>query len=266
MTSTGSEAMPRHSLRVAGVLFAIALVVAIFVATRSSSRHLPGAGFTFNGSSIEDFHCTPGVGKHPGVILLHGAGYRGFLNDAFEAMCADLARHGFYAEFIEYMDAGDNTDPSTNPMENFRNWTGTINAGIEALEKNPEVDAHRIALMGFSQGAYLAVGTAAMYPHQVAAVVDYYGGLIPTLRDKAATMPPTLILHGEADTIIPVSEAHDLDDALTTANRPHEMHLYPGVDHGFNFHSRGTRYDQNAADDAWQRALDFLTRSMKSFP
>ncbi len=182
----------------------------------------------------------------------------------FEAMCTDLARHGFFAEFIEYLDGGDNTDPAIDPYENFRNWTGAIHAGIDALGHNPEVDSNRIALMGFSQGAYLAVGTAAMYPHQVAAVVEYYGGMIPTLRDQAATMPPTLILHGEADTVIPVSEAHELDELLAKAGRPHEMHIYAGMDHGFNFHGRGGHYDPKASDDAWHRAIDFLARTLKS--
>lgn len=251
-------------MRAAGVIFAFALVVAVLATRNYDNRHRPKGTFTYNGNAIEEFHCSPGPGKHPAVILLHGAGYRGFLNDAFEAMCTDLAHRGYYTEFIEYFDATENTDPTVDPMHNFDSWMGAINRGIEALRKNPEVEPNRIALIGFSQGAYLAVGAAALNPEQVAAIVEYYGGLIPSLHDRVATMPPTLILHGDADTIIPVSEAHDLDAALTKAGRPHEMHLYPGVDHGFNFHARGVRYDQQAADDAWNRAVEFLARTLAS--
>jgi len=39
-------------------------------------------------------------------------------------------------------------------------------------------------------------------------------------------MPPTLILHGDKDVLVNVAEAHSLDELLTAANRPHEMHIY----------------------------------------
>lgn len=151
-------------------------------------------------------------------------------------------------------------------MENFNTWTVAIHSGIEALAHNPGVDSKRIALIGFSQGAYLAVATAAQYPDEVAALVEYYGGLIPQLRDKAASLPPTLIIHGEKDAIIPVAEAKDLDGLLTKANRPHEMYLYPSADHGFNFHRPGNFFIPEATADAWQHSLDFLDRTLKASP
>jgi carboxymethylenebutenolidase len=77
-------------------------------------------------------------------------------------------------------------------------------------------------------------------------------------------MPATLIIQGDADTIIPVSEAKDLDAILTKAGRPHEMHLYPGVEHGFNFHGLSDWYNRDAADDAWRRTVEFLDRTLES--
>ncbi|HLI80938.1 MAG TPA: alpha/beta family hydrolase [Candidatus Binataceae bacterium] len=252
-------------LRIAGSLIIVGIAIALWISSRSSSSDRSSGGeFNFNGAPIEEFHCfASGPGRHPAVILLHGAGYRGQNHDEFETMCGALADHGYDAEFIEYFDATANSDPTTDPMENFQMWTAVIHSGIEALARNPAIDPKRIALMGFSQGAYLAVGAAAQFPDDVAAVVEYYGGLIPTLRDKAASMPPTLIIHGEADTVIPVSEAKDLDALLTKSNRPHEMHLYPGVDHGFNFHRPNNFYNADAAADAWHRTLDFLDRTLK---
>jgi carboxymethylenebutenolidase len=253
-------------LRIASSFLIVAIAIALWIASRSpSSDRSSSAEFSFDGTEIEEFHClAAGSGPHPAVILLHGAGYRGMNHEEFDTMCGALADHGYYAEFIEYYDATPNSDPTTDPMESFKTWTAAIHSGIEALARNPAVDPKRIALMGFSQGAYLAVGTAAQFPNDVAAVVEYYGGLIPTLRDKASSMPPTLIIHGEADSVIPVTEAKDLDAMLTKANRPHEMHLYPRVDHGFNFRRPSNFYNRDAAADAWHHALDFLDHTLRS--
>jgi len=195
--------------------------------------------------------------------MLHGAAIRGTADDQFHSMCVMLADHGYYGVFLEYYDATDNTDSTTDEGEDFNAWFAAIHAGIDGLAKNPAVDPKRIAVMGFSQGAYLATGCGAMFPHQIAAVVEYYGGLIPPLRDRAKLMPPTLILHGGRDTIIPLSEATDLDRLLTKAGRPHEIHIYPNAGHGFNFRSDGVRYDNAAADDAWNRWLRFLDRTFQ---
>lgn len=255
-------------LRIASSLLIVAIAIAMWIASRGSSPERSSSGeFSFDGTQVEEFHCLPAAaGRHPAVLLLHGAGYRGQNHDEFETMCGALADHGYYAEFIEYYDATPNTDPTTDAMENFKTWTAAIHSGIESLARNPAIDPKRIALMGFSQGAYLSVGTAAEFPDQVAVVVEYYGGLIPTLRDKAGAMPPALIIHGDADTVIPVSEARDLDALLSKSNRPHEMHLYPRVDHGFNFRRPSNFYNPDAAADAWQHTLEFLDRTLKATP
>jgi carboxymethylenebutenolidase len=247
-----------------GALAVIGIAIAVWAASRGPVERSSSGELTFNGGTLAEFHCSPGTGRHPAVILLHGAGYRGLGHDDFETMCTALAAHGYFAEFIEYFDAGSNTDPATDGIDNFQTWTAAIHAGIETLAKNPAVDSKRIAVMGFSQGAYLAVGCGALFSGDIAAIVEYYGGLIPTLRDQAASMPPTLIIHGDADTIIPVSEAKDFDALLAKAGRPHEMQLYPGVEHGFNFHGIGDWYNRDAADDAWRRTLEFLDRTLRS--
>lgn len=251
-------------LRIAGALVIVGIAIALWITLRSPLVRSSSGEFKFNGMSIQEFHCFPtGTGRHPAVILVHGSGYRGLNYDMFDTMCGALADHGYDAELLEYYDSTANSDQLSHTMENFKIWMDAIHSGIEVLAHNPAVDSRHIALMGFSQGAYLAVATAAVFPNEVAAVVEYYGGLIPLLRAKAASMPPTLIIHGEEDAIISVSEAKDLDALLTKANRPHEMYLYPRADHGFNFHRPGNFFNPEATADAWQHSLDFLDRTLK---
>jgi dienelactone hydrolase len=224
--------------------------------------------FTSAGQPVEEFHCAPsGSGAHPAIVMLHGASPRKEAgNDEFEKMCGQLAEQGYYTEFIEYYSqtpAVGVGDPS-GMRKYFPVWMAEIHSGIEALGKNPAVDPHRVAMLGFSLGAYLSLSTGAVDPGPIAAIVEYYGGLPPALSGGAKLMPPTLILHGDRDVLVKVSEAHSLDELLTAANRPHEMHIYEGANHGFNFPELPFWYNAEDAQDAWNRTLKFLAANLKN--
>ena len=201
--------------------------------------------------------------------MLHGASPRKEAgNDEFEKMCGQLADQGYYTEFIEYFSqtpAVGANDPS-GIRKNFPVWLAEIHSGIDELGKNRQgaVDPHRIALLGFSLGAYLSLSSGAVDPGQIAAIVEYYGGLPPTLSGGAKTMPPTLILHGDKDVLVNVAEAHSLDELLTAANRPHEMHIYEGANHAFNFPELPFWYNAEDAQDAWNRTVKFLATNLKN--
>jgi len=77
-------------------------------------------------------------------------------------------------------------------------------------------------------------------------------------------MPPTLILHGDKDALVNVSQAHSLDELLTAEKRPHEMHIYEGANHAFNFPELPFWYNAEDAQDAWNRTLKFLAANLKN--
>jgi dienelactone hydrolase len=175
-------------------------------------------------------------------------------------------RPGLNTEFIEYYSQTEAVGPG-NPsamQKYFPVWLAEIHSAIEALDKNPAVDPHRVALMGFSLGSFLSLSAGAVDPGQIAAIVEYYGGLPPGLDGGAKLMPPTLILHGDKDVLVSVSQAHALDELLTAANRPHEMHIYEGANHAFNFPQLPFWYNAEDAQDAWNRALKFLAENLKN--
>ncbi len=70
-------------------------------------------------------------------------------------------------------------------------------------------------------------------------------------------MPPLLVLRGDADSRVPVANAHTLHDTLVRHNKTVSMQIYPGAKHGFNIH--GHIYDAQVAADAQQRVLTFLS-------
>jgi acetyl esterase/lipase len=84
-------------------------------------------------------------------------------------------------------------------------------------------------------------------------IVDYYGG-ISGLAPLPARLPPTLILHGDADSTVPVGKARRLAAVLDERRVPHEMHLYAGADHVFD----ANRSPGSAGQDAWACTVAFL--------
>jgi carboxymethylenebutenolidase len=241
---------------------AAAAAAFILASTPSPARAQWQQGdFQSRGKPVTEYHCEPSMpGPHPAVILLHGAGPEGLDESQFQDMCSDLASHGYYGEFIEYYSATGPVspdDPNDIFQVKFPVFEDEIRDGIEALAKNPAVDSKRIALVGFSLGAFLSLATGAENPGKVAAIVEYYGGLLPNLEAQASNLPPTLILHGGRDIIVAVQQAHTLDQLMTRDKRPHEIHIYPSASHAFNF---GPGADGR---DAWTRTLDFLDKYLK---
>jgi carboxymethylenebutenolidase len=98
-----------------------------------------------------------------------------------------------------------------------------------------------------------------LYPEELDAAVIYYGHLV-TDRDKLAPLDmPILGIFGGADQSIPIQKVREFEAVLASLGKPAEILVYPGAQHAFANPS-GTRYDPEAAEDAWGETLDFLER------
>lgn len=73
---------------------------------------------------------------------------------------------------------------------------------------------------------------------------------VPTAARKIAC--PVLILHGDADEVVPVAEAYELNDCLTRSKR---LSILRGVDHRLSNHA--------AMRQAMAEALDWLTKHVR---
>jgi len=248
---------------------AFALALAMALGSPCHADWTPGQ-FQSDGKPVEEHHCVPtGAGPFPAVIILHGSGLRDAGAEDYEEMCSKLADHGYYAEFIEYYSQTDAVSPGDiNGMQhNYPTWLSEMHSGVAALKKNPSVNAgkvRKVGMIGFSLGAYLAVDYGTTYPDEVSAIVEYYGGLSPELYPRVAMLPPVLIIHGDIDRMVPVQQARDLDAALTKAGRQHEMKIYPGAEHAFNFPEALMWYKPSDANDAWDRGIKFFDKYLKA--
>ena len=208
--------------------------------------------FVSGGKSIRLDAYLPGStgNKLPAVIALHGAGGGVAGMDKSAAL---LAEQGFAVYVLHYFDRTDTTyaDKPTI-LRNFPVWMKTLWDAVSFVEKQPTVDPDRIALLGFSLGAYLSLANSSI-DGRVKAVVEFFGGLPKEMKLFMRRLCPTLILHGEADPTVPVSEAHNLQRLLAEKGIPHEIKIYPGAGHGF---------ENDVWRDAGLRTLQFLQKHL----
>jgi carboxymethylenebutenolidase len=136
-----------------------------------------------------------------------------------------------------------------------------IVAAISYLQGLPQVSPKKIGVVGWCMGGSLTIATAAASP-QVGAAVAFYG-MPADLNIVADIRGPLLGLYGEHDHSIPPERVHQFQAALEKADVVHEVHIYPGAEHAFFNDTRPQIYNPDAAQDAWERTLDWLRRYLR---
>jgi phospholipase/carboxylesterase len=123
----------------------------------------------------------------------------------------------------------------------------TMLAGVRAAAPmldaflDAELAAHglgddRLALVGFSQGTMMALHTALRRPKACALVVGFSGALVKpeVLAGEIVSRPPVLLVHGDADPVVPF-EAMPAAEAVLQANKvPTAAYRRPGLGHGID--------------------------------
>lgn len=191
-------------------------------------------------------------GPLPAVIALYGAGGN---VAGMEGYAGVLASKGFAVYLLHYFDrTGTQFADKQVIFRNFPVWMKTLWDAISFIEKQPQVDKGRIALLGFSLGAYLSLANSAI-DFRVKIVVEFFGGMPKEMKLFMRRLCPVLILHGEDDATVPVEEAYQLQKLLEKKKVSYEMKIYPAVGHGF---------DSETWKDAGARSLKFLQKYLIS--
>jgi dienelactone hydrolase len=184
----------------------------------------------------------------PLLILLHGSS--GPDSRFYREQAAYFAGNGYTVLMPHYFDA---SGSSTANDENYLEWVRTLNDLIRECQKSTSWSSRRIAVIGFSLGASVALA-AVSQGAQVSAIADWYGSLPDEFFEKLKGMPPLLILHGKQDGIIPMINAQQLVRLCGIAKFTCESHFYADQKHGFM---------GSALKDADRRTLDFFSRMLR---
>jgi acetyl esterase/lipase len=239
-------------------------------------RHRYGSHF----HQFADLFLPPGVdGPLPVAVVLHPGFWREqYTLETSEDLARDLAGHGWAAWNVEYRRVGDVSEggyPAT--LED-------VGAAIDALQGlDAPLDLARVVTVGQSAGGHLALWAATRDAPAVELVGAVSQAGMPDLRaadrdglgDGAATafmgghaddMPdryadaspierlplgvPQLLVHGDADDVVPPSQSSAYAEAARAAGDEVELVLRPGEDHFVHMDPAGGAWGDVVA---WQR-------------
>lgn len=199
------------------------------------------------------------------MILIHGGAW-------IEGDKSDFSIPDIKKLLPGYAFANMNYRLYSNGQNKFPAQEEDINAAVSyLLSKQSEYKfSKKIVLLGASAGAHLALLQGYKYANIITpkAIVSYFGptdltylynhpaySLVPSLLASiigytptqnaniyansspinyvTSKSPPTLLLQGDADILVPVDQANLLNDKLTTAGVTHQLVIYKGEEHGF---------------------------------
>jgi phospholipase/carboxylesterase len=112
-----------------------------------------------------------------------------------------------------------------------------LNAFLDALLVDEDMLPEQMVLVGFSQGTMMALHVAPRREDAVAGVVGFSGRLLSPdlLADETISRPPVLLLHGDADDVVPTQSLPEAAEALQTAGFKEVFaHIMKGTGHGID--------------------------------
>jgi phospholipase/carboxylesterase len=111
-----------------------------------------------------------------------------------------------------------------------------LNAYIDSQLAAHNLSADRLALVGFSQGTMMALHVGPRRANAIAGIVGYSGMLADpeALGEELETKPPILLVHGDADDVLPVSALHQAKARLEDLGFEVESHVSRGLGHSID--------------------------------
>ena len=111
-----------------------------------------------------------------------------------------------------------------------------VDAFLDAALRARGLDDSRLALVGFSQGTMMSLYVGLRRSLAPAGIVGYSGALVgaETLEQEIRVRPPVLLLHGDADEVVPPRVQPLAVAALEAAGVPVESLTRPGLGHSID--------------------------------
>ncbi len=235
-------------------------------------------------------------GPHPAVVMLHGCGgayaKKGGLSPRHQMWGEYLASQGYAALMLDSFSSRGlqqvcTLKHSERPLKEA-DRVGDAYAALAWLRSRADVDARRIALLGWSHGGGVTLDAIRRKPKDTtegfAAAVSFYPGCTTRNKKAASFKPyaPLLLLIGEADDWTPAVPCQALADTARANGAPMQVVTYPGAYHDFdnpgikrvrlrtdvpNGVNPGqgvhTGPDPEAREDAKRRVIEFFANSLQ---
>lgn len=210
-------------------------------------------------------------GPHRGAIVLHEA-YG--LNDDIRAVCRRFAGRGWVAAAPDLFSAGRQIVCLARAMLEVSTFRAGAIADLVAvtetwLASRSDVDADRLAVIGFCMGGGFALLHACRQQRRVRAASVNYGD-VPKTAAVLRGACPIVASYGGRDRLYG-PKGWRLERMLEEAGVAHDVRVYPEAGHSFMTHSAEAHpvgrllafplrsgHHPEAARDAWERTFAFL--------
>ncbi len=207
-------------------------------------------------------------GPRPGVLVAHQ--WLG-LTDYEKERAEMLAGMGYVAFALDLYGKGvrpKNTTEAGALAGTFKGnrplWRARAQAALATLKAQPNVDASKLAIIGYCLGGGTALELARSGA-DLRGFVSFHGSLdTPTPADAKNIRGEVLVLHGAIDPYAPPAQVEALRKELSEANVPFEIQLYGGAVHSFTERdagsdiSKGAAYNERADKRSWQAMQNFF--------
>jgi dienelactone hydrolase len=213
-------------------------------------------------------------GKRPGVLVAHewnGCG------EYMHKRCAMLAELGYVAFAVDVFGKGNRAktypecESISKPYYADRDLTRRrAKAGLDVLAKQPNVDASKIAAIGYCFGG-IVVLELARSGADVKGSVAFHGQLsTPNPADAKNIKGKVLICHGAIDPVVPPAEVAAFEKEMEEAKVDWQFISYGGAMHTFTNWSLPTTpppgvpaaYNEKADKRSWQAMRDFFAETI----
>jgi carboxymethylenebutenolidase len=203
----------------------------------------------------DGFLAEPPSKEGPGVLVLHP--WWG-LNADVKAICKRLADEGFVAFALDLFHGKvATTIPEAEALmkehdAKHKELSAQIADAIQWLAAKTSKD---ISVVGFSFGAFYALELSNEDPEHIRKVVVFYGTGHEAFGKSKANYQGHFAGN---DPYEPKEGVDALAKLLKEAGRPASIYTYPGAGHWFFEPSRKDAYNEQAAELAWKRTIEFL--------
>ncbi|WP_089606320.1 dienelactone hydrolase family protein [Acinetobacter piscicola] len=162
-------------------------------------------------------------------------------NEYTEQRARELAEHGFAALAIDMY--GDKKATTQVPqasewmMQTFQNENTIVdraNAGLATLAAQPEVDATRLAAVGFCYGGKVILDLARSGADLKAAVTFHANLSAQQVAQQDTFKAEVLVLHGELDSMVSLADVESFKQEMNNAHVIAEVIVLKNAKHGFS--------------------------------
>jgi dienelactone hydrolase len=251
-----------------------ALLLFASLLTTRAAIHTENIEYTQDGVTLEGFlaYDDATTAKRPGILIVHQ--WLGLTK--YEKHRAEMLAQLGYVAFCADVYGKDNRPQNVKEagalagrLKGDRKLLrARVNAALDVLRRQPQVDDHKIAAIGYCFGG-TAVIELARSGADIAGVVSFHGGLdSPTPEDGKNIKCKVLALAGADDPFQTPEDLTAFENEMRDNKVDWEITFYGGAVHAFTqpdpgFSNPGAKYNEKADKRSWQAMQDFFNEIFK---